>query len=111
MIESCPVEVLDNIFECTAYTDPENAQATFSSRMLYFHKIAKHHPIRVVCLASMERVNPFAVHLTSVVKSGEYGESVLPIQHLAVVGRSRPSLNPKFRVKQSVQGRTSLSLS
>ena len=88
-IQSCPVEVLDKIFESTAYSDPENANATLYSLMLtcsHFRMIAKRHFIRIVCLPNAEKVNAFASYLKQVVKSGDYGKSALPIQHLAVAG-------------------------
>ena len=84
MIQSCPVEVLDNIFECTVYSNPENGQTTLCSLMLtcsYFRKIAKRHFIRVVCLANAEKVDKFAGYLDGRVESGEYGTEVLLTQH------------------------------
>ena len=92
MIQGCPVEVLDNIFEYTAYSDPENAQVTLRSLMLtcsHFRAIAKRHFIRIVCLPNAEKVNAFARYLKHVVESGDYGNSMLPIQHLAVAGEYR----------------------
>ena len=90
-IQGCPVEVLDNIFEYTAYLAPRNAQATLYSLMLtcsHFHAIAKRHFIRIVCLQSASKVNSFFYWLNQVVESGDYGKGVLPIQHLAVAGES-----------------------
>src|SRR5258707_11485780 len=92
VIQSCPVEILDKIFECSAYSDPQNAQATLRSLMLTcsnFRTIAKRHFIRIVCLPNAEKVNVFADYLKRVVKSGDYGNIVLPIQHLAVAGKYR----------------------
>jgi hypothetical protein len=94
MIQGCPVEVLDKIFEYTAYSDPENAQATLCSLMLtcsHFRTIAKRHFIRIVCLPNAEKVIAFAGYLKQVVESGDYGNGVLPIQHLAVAGKYRIS--------------------
>jgi hypothetical protein len=92
MIQNCPVEVLDNIFDYTAYLDPENAQAILCSLMLtcsHFRVIAKRHFIRIACLPNAEKVNAFAGYLKQVVESGDYGNLVLPIQHLAVGGKYR----------------------
>jgi hypothetical protein len=90
MIQTCPVEVLDKIFESTAYSDPENAQLTLCSLMLtcsHFRTIAKRHFIRVTCLSNAEKVNAFASFLKGAVESGDYGNGMLPIQHLAVTGK------------------------
>ena len=105
-IQSCPVEVLDKIFESTAYSDPENAQATLYSLMLtcsHFRTIAKRHFIRIVCLPSAEMVNSFASYLKNVVKSGEYGKGVLPIQHLAVAGNYRIPQGLSFRNRSDAE--------
>jgi len=91
-IQNCPVEVLDNIFDHTAYLDPENAQALLCSLMLtcsHFRVIAKRHFIRIVCLPDAGKVNAFTGYLTRVVENGDYGTRVLPIQHLAVAGEFR----------------------
>ena len=98
-IQSCPVEVLDKIFESTAYSDPENAKAGLYSLMLtcsHFRTIAKRHFIRIVCLPDAEKINAFASYLKHLVKSGDYGMSALPIQHLAVAGNYRDSHGLSF---------------
>jgi len=90
MIQDCPVEILDKIFECMAYSDLENSQSTLCPLMLTcscFHTIAKRHVIRIVCLTNAKRVNAFAGYLKQVVESGDYRNSVLPVEHLAVVGK------------------------
>ncbi len=100
MIQGCPVELLDKIFESTAYSDPENAKTTLYSLMLtcsYFRTIAKRHFIRIVCLPNAETVNAFASYLMHVVKSGDYGKGALPIQHLAVTGKYRIPQGLSFR--------------
>ena len=100
MIQGCPVELLDKIFESVAYSDPENAKSTLYSLMLtcsYFRTIAKRHFIRIVCLPNAETVNAFASYLKHVVKSGDYGKGALPIQHLAVTG--------KYRIPQGLSSR------
>ena len=100
MIQGCPVEVLDNIFEYTAYSDPENAQVTLRSLMLtcsHFRAIAKRHFICIVSLPNAEKVNAFAGYLKQVVESSDYGNSVLPIQHLAVAGEYRSPQGLSFR--------------
>ena len=102
MIQNCPVEVLDDIFDCTAYSDPENAQAVLCSLMLtcsHFRVIAKRHFIRIVCLPNAEKVNAFAGYLKRVVKSDDYGSRVLPIQHLAVAGKYRIPRGRSYRVR------------
>jgi len=107
MIQGCPVEVLDNIFECMAYSDPENAQANLCSLMLtcsYFGKIAKRHFIRIVCLPNAEKVNAFAGHLMQLVEGGEYGNRVLPIQHLAVAGTYRIHRAPSDPRRSDAEG-------
>ena len=94
MIQGCPVEVLDKILEYTPYSDPENAQATLCSLMLtcsHFRTIAKRHFIRIVCLSNADKVIAFVEYLMQVVESGDYGNDVLPIQHLAVVIKRRYS--------------------
>jgi len=71
---------------------PENAQANLCSLMLNcssFSTIAKRHFIRIVCLPNTERVNAFAGYLMQLVEGGEYGNRVLPIQHLAVASKYR----------------------
>jgi len=76
MIQDCPVEVLDNIFDHTTYLDPENAQAVLCSLMLtcsHFRVIAKRHFIRIVCLPDAGKVNAFTGYLMRVVESGDYG--------------------------------------
>jgi hypothetical protein len=91
-IQSCPVEVLDNIFEYSAYLDPRNAQRALFSLMLtcsHFRVIAKRHFIRVVCLPSAVKVNSFYDWLQRVVECGDYGKGMAPIQHLAVAGDGR----------------------
>ena len=102
MIEGCPVEILDKIFELSAYSDPEHAQATIYALMLtcsYFHTVAERHFIRIVCLPNAEKVNAFASYLKQVVKGADYGKGVLPIQHLAVAGKYKyripPGLHPR----------------
>jgi len=93
-IQSCPVEVLDKIFEYTAYSNPRNAQAALCSLTLtcsLFRAIAKRHFIRVVCLPSAVKINLFFDWLKRVVESGDYGKRVLPIQHLAMAGEGRYS--------------------
>ena len=96
MIQGCPVEVLDDILEYIAYSNPQNAQATLGSLMLtcsHFLSITKRHFNRIVCLPNAKKINAFAGYLKQVVESGDYGNRVLPIQHLAVVGEYRePSL-------------------
>jgi hypothetical protein len=92
MIQYCPVEVLDKIFEYSAYSDPENAKVTLCSLMVtcsYFRTIAKRHFVRIVCLRNAEKVNAFASYLERVIESGDYGKVVLPIQHFAVAGKYR----------------------
>jgi hypothetical protein len=57
-IQNCVVEVLDTIFECNPYSDPENAQATLRSLMLtcsYFRAIAKRRLLCIVYLSNAER--------------------------------------------------------
>ena len=91
-IQSCSVEILDKIFEEMAHSDPENTQATLFSLMStcsHFHTIAKRHFIRIVCLPNAAKVNAFGGYLKQVVGSGDYGNSLLPIQHLAVAGEYR----------------------
>jgi len=91
-IQRCPVEVLDKIFESTAYSNPRNAQATLYSLMLtclHFRVIAKRHFIRVACLPNARKINLFLDWLRRVIESGDYGKAVLPIQHLAVAGEGR----------------------
>jgi hypothetical protein len=90
MMKRCPVETLDKIFGYTAYSDPEKAQATLCSLMrtcTHFRTIAKRHSIRIVCLRNAKKVDAFAAYLRQVVESGDYGDVVLPIQHLAVAGK------------------------
>ena len=92
VIQACPVELLDKLFEFTAYADPKNAPASLRSLMLtcsYFHPIARRHFIRIVCLPNEEKMNAFAYYLLQVLEGGDYGKGVLPIQHLAVVGGYR----------------------
>ena len=89
-IQGCPVEVFDKILEYTPYSDPEKAQATLYSLMRtcsHFHTIAKRHFIRIVCLSTAEKVIAFAGYLRQVVESGDYGNGMLPIQHLAVASK------------------------
>jgi len=91
-VQSCPVEVLDKIFEYTAYSDPRNAQAALYSLMLtclHFRVIAKRHFIRVACLPNAGKINLFFDWLKRLLESGDYGKAVLPIQHLAVAGEGR----------------------
>ena len=100
MIQGCPVELLDKIFESTAYSDPENAQSTLYSLMLtcsYFRTIAKRHFIRIVCLPNAETVKAFASYLIHVVEDGDYGKGVLPIRHLAMTGKYRIPQGLSFR--------------
>ena len=100
MVQGCPVEVLDHIFEYTIYLDPENAQATLCSLMLtcsHFRTIAKRHFIHIVYLPNAEKVNVFASYLKQMVESGEYGKDMLPIQHLAVMGEYRIPRRRSFR--------------
>ena len=95
-----PVEVLDKAFEYTAYADPENAQAMLCSLMLtcsHFRTIAKRHLIRIMCLTNVEQINSFADYLEQMVESGNYGISLLPIQHLAVAGKYRIFPRPPHR--------------
>ena len=105
-IQSCPVEVLDKMFESTAYSDPENAKTNLYSLMLtcsHFRTIAKRHFIRIVCLPNAEMVNMFASYLKNVVKSGDYGKGVLPIQHLAMAGNYRISRGLSFRNRSDAE--------
>ena len=84
IIQSCPVKVLDNIFECTVYSDSENGQTTLCSLTLtcsYYRKITKRHFVRIVCLSRIEKVNKFTNYLPGVVESDEYGTDVLLTQH------------------------------
>ena len=100
MVQGCPVEVLDHIFEYTIYLDPENAQATLCSLMLtcsHFRTIAKRHFIRIVCLPNAEKINVFASYLKQMVESGDYGKGRLPIHHLAVMGKYRIPQGLSFR--------------
>ena len=66
----------------------------------YFRTIAKRHFIRIVCLTNVEKIDAFASYLTQLVESGEYGNSVLPTQHLAVTGMYR-SHHRRFRRRRS----------
>lgn len=89
MIQGYPVELLEGLFEFAAYSDPRSSQATLHSLMLtcsYFRTIARRHLIRIVCLPNEEKVIKFASYLQQVVGGGDYGKSMLPIQHLAVAG-------------------------
>ena len=92
MIQGYPVELLGKLFEFTAYSDPINAPATLRSLMLtcsYFRTITRRHFIHIVCLPSEEKIIEFASYLQQVVGGGDYGKSMLPIQHLAVAGGFR----------------------
>ena len=102
MIQSYPVELLDKLFEFTAYSDPKIAQTTLRSLILtcsYFRTIARRHFIRIVCLPNEGRVIEFASYLQQVVGGGDYGKSMLPIQHVTVAGgfsRGRTYRSPSF---------------
>ena len=94
MIQDCPVEVLDRLFEVTAYADPKKAQATLRSLMLtcsYFRTIARRHFIRIVCLSNEEKMNAFVYYLLQVLEGGDYGKG-LHAAHPAFGGGGRVPL-------------------
>jgi len=106
MIQNCPVEILDNIFDHTTYLDPENAQAVLCSLMRtcsHFRVIAKRHFIRIVCLPNARKVNAFVGYLIQVVESGDYGNRVLPIQHLAVAGKYRLPRGRLYQLRSAAE--------
>jgi hypothetical protein len=105
-IQSCPVEVLDKIFEYIAYSDPKNAQVNLHPLRLtcsHFRTIAKRHFIRIVCLPNADKVNGFAIYLKNMVERGDYGNSMLPIQHLAVAGKYRIPRGLSFRQRSNTE--------
>src|SRR5260370_1688607 len=100
-IQNCPDEVLDLVFQLLPFQSPESGPAMLLPIMLScsrFCAIAERHLIRIICLPTAEKVNPFAAYLTQLIDTGTYGKARLPIEHLAVFGkyqipRGRPCRN------------------
>jgi len=106
IIQRCPVEVLDRIFEWLAFLSPRNAPAALSSVMLvcsHFQTVAKRHLIRVICLPTAEKTVAFASFLKEAVNSGEYATSFLPVEHLALIGRFRTPRGLTWRNRSNAE--------
>jgi hypothetical protein len=91
-IQCCPDEVLDMIFQLLPFQSPDKVPAVLLPTMLTcsrFCAIAKCHLIRVVCLQTAGRVNAFAAYLIQLIDTGAYGKALLPIEHMAVLGKYR----------------------
>ena len=66
MVQGCPVEVLDSIFEHTSILRPSECPSglpLITVHCSHFRAIATGHFIRIVCLPTAEKVNGFAGHL------------------------------------------------
>jgi len=89
LIQRCPNEVLDMVFQLLPFQSPGNAPGVWSTMRTCsrFRAIAERHLIRVVCLRSAKRVTLFAAYLTQLINTGAYGNARLPIEHMAVFGK------------------------